>query len=135
MNVKEEIKRHRLPCGAATVSIESVCRRRLRDHFDALLDRLTEETHPEGRDPEDEDLDDIELTEEPEETDKEKKERMIQEGKLKAEVKKEVKKYEDKIMPKPKTKTSDHSEPEEEEDGLMGNSKMLQNHTGKVQKR
>jgi len=135
MNVKEEIKRHRLPCGAATVSIESVCRRRLRDHFDALLDRLTEETHPEGRDPEDEDLDDIELTEEPEETDKEKKERMIQEGKLKAEVKKEVKKYEDKIMPKPKAKTSDHSEPEEEEDGLTGNSKMLQNRTGKVQKR
>ena len=135
MNVKEEIKRHRLPCGAATVSIESVCRRRLRDHFDALLDRLTEETHPEGRDPEDEDLDDIELTEEPEETDKEKKERMIQEGKLKAEVKKEVKKYEDKIMPKPKAKTSDHSEPEEEKEDLMGNSKMLQGRTGKIQKR
>jgi hypothetical protein len=114
MNVKEEIKRHRLPCGAATVSIESVCRRRLRDHFDALLDRLTEETHPEGRDPEDEDLDDVELTEEPEETDKEKKERMIQEGKLKAEVKKEVKRYEDKIM---------------------GNSKMSQNVSGKIQKR
>ena len=76
MNTKEEIKNHRLPCGAATVSIESVCRRRLRDHFDAMLDRLTEETHPEGRDPEEEDLNDVELpTEEPEETEQEKKKR------------------------------------------------------------
>jgi len=137
MNTKEEIKRHRLPCGAATVSIESVCRRRLRDHFDAMLDRLTEETHPEGRDPEEEDLNEVDLTEEPEETDEEKKKRMIQEGKLKADVKKIVKRYEDKIMPKPKTKakTSDHSEPEEDEEDLMGNSKMLQDRTGKIQKR
>ena len=74
MNTKEEINRHRLPCGAATVSIESVCRRRLRDHFDDMLDRLTEETHPEGRDPEEEDLNDVELpTEEPEETEEEMK--------------------------------------------------------------
>ena len=137
MNTKEEIKRHRLPCGAATVSIESVCRRRLRDHFDAMLDRLTEETHPEGRDPEEEDLNEVDLTREPEETDAEKKKRMIQEGKLKMDVKKIVKRYEEKIMPKPKAKakTSDHAEPEEDEDDLMGNSKMLQDRTGKIQKR
>jgi hypothetical protein len=102
-----------------------------------MLDRLTEETHPEGRDPEEEDLNEVDLTEEPEETDEEKKKRMIQEGKLKADVKKIVKRYEDKIMPKPKTKakTSDHSEPEEDEEDLMGNSKMLQDRTGKIQKR
>ena len=139
MNTKEEIKRHRLPCGAATVSIESVCRRRLRDHFDAMLDRLTEETHPEGRDPEEEDLNEVDLTQEPEETDAEKKKRMIQEGKLKMDVKKIVKRYEEKIMPKPKpkakAKTSDHAEPEEDEEDLMGNSKMLQDRTGKIQKR
>ena len=135
MNTKEEIKRHRLPCGAATVSIESVCRRRLRDHFDDLLDRLTEKTHPEGRDPEEEDLNEVDLTQEPEETDAEKKKRMIQEGKLKMDVKKVVKGYEEKIMPKPKAKTSDHSETEEDEDDLMGNSKMLQDRTGKIQKR
>ena len=137
MNTKEEIKRHRLPCGAATVSIESVCRRRLRDHFDAMLDRLTEETHPEGRDPEEEDLNEVDLTQEPEETDAEKKKRMIQEGKLKMDVKKIVKRYEEKIMPKPKAKakTSDHAEPEEDEDDLQGNSKMLQDRTGKIQKR
>jgi hypothetical protein len=139
MNTKEEIKNHRLPCGAATVSIESVCRRRLRDHFDALLDRLTEETHPEGRDPEEEDLNDVELpTEEPEETEEEMKKRMIREGKLKVDVKKVVKRYEDKVMPKPKpkAKTSDHSEPEEdEEEELQGNSRLLQRLDGKIENR
>ena len=137
MNTKEEIKRHRLPCGAATVSIESVCRRRLRDHFDAMLDRLTEETHPEGRDPEEEDLNEVDLTQEPEETDAEKKKRMIQEGKLKMDVKKIVKRYEEKIMPKPKAKakTSDHAEPEEDEEDLQGNSRLLQRLDGKIEKR
>ena len=137
MNTKEEIKRHRLPCGAATVSIESVCRRRLRDHFDAMLDRLTEETHPEGRDPEEEDLNEVDLTREPEETDAEKKKRKIQEGKLKMDVKKIVKRYEEKIMPKPKAKakTSDHAEPEEDEEDLQGNSRLLQRLDGKIEKR
>jgi len=48
-----------------------------------------------------------------------------------------VKKYEDKVMPKPKSKTSDHSEylDEEDEKNLMGNSKMLQDPTGKIKKR
>ncbi len=59
MNVKEEIKKHRLPCGPVTVGIDGVCRRRLRDHFDALLDRLTQETHPEGREAEEEVLDNL----------------------------------------------------------------------------
>lgn len=136
MNTKEEIKNHRLPCGAATVSIESVCRRRLRDHFDAMLDRLTEETHPEGRDPEEEDLNEVELpTEEPEETEEEMKKRLIREGKLKVDVKKVVKRYEDKVMPKAKAKTSDHSEPEEDEEELQGNSRLLQRLDGKIEKR
>jgi hypothetical protein len=142
MNVKKEIERHRLPCGPATVSIESVCRKRLRDHFDRLLDRLTEETHPEGADPEMDELDDtMELQKEAEKArqqaekdikkdldgfDKElekmtshesledKKERLIEEGKMKADVKHEVQKYSDK---------------------LMGNSKMLQDRTGKLPKK
>jgi hypothetical protein len=82
-----------------------------------LLDRLTQETHPEGVDADILELDEeVEIPEvkEPEETDKEKKERLIKEGKLKAEVKKEVQKYEEK---------------------LMGNSKMLQSQSGKIQKR
>ncbi len=116
MNVKEEIKKHRLPCGPVTVSIDGVCRRRLRDHFDMLLDRLTKETHPEGKNPE-EDIDELDLLEEepePEESRDEKKKRLIEEGKLRAEVSKEVGKYREK---------------------LMGNSKLLQDPSGKIKKR
>jgi hypothetical protein len=142
MNTKEKIKEHLLPCGPVTVSIDAVCRRRLRDHFDALLDRLTQETHPEGRDPEEEELEDEhEMQEEAkkkrEETERQlenddrmmdndietmlghetledKKERLIEEGKMKAEVKKAVRDHEEK---------------------LMGNSKMLQRTDGKIEKR
>ena len=116
MNAKKEIERHRLPCGPMTVAIDGVCRRRLRDSMDALLDRLTKETHPEGVDEEILEVDEVEIPEEPEpeESDEEKKERLIQEGKLKAEVKHEVEKYKEK---------------------LMGNSKMLQDPSGKIKKR
>ena len=116
MNAKKEIERHRLPCGPMSVSIDGVCRRRLRDQFDALLDRLTSEIHPQGVDEEILEIDEVEIPEEPEEeeTEEEMKERMIQEGKLKAEVKAEVEKYKEK---------------------LMGNSKMLQNPSGKIKKR
>jgi len=181
MNAKKEIERHRLPCGPMSVSIDGVCRRRLRDSMDALLDKLTQETHPEGVDPEILEMDEeVEIPEEPEqeETEEEKKGRLLQEGKLKidvkrelaayeagtseepeeeeeeeetedaakkrliregkmkADVKKVVQKYEDKIMPKPKAapkaKTSDHSEPEEEEEELQGNSKLLQRADGRM---
>ena len=116
MNTKKEIERHRLPCGPMTVSIDGVCRRRLRDHFDSLLDRLTQETHPEGVEEEILEVDEVEIPEEkePEESDKDKKKRLIEEGKLKAEVKHEVEKHKEK---------------------LMGNSKMLQDPTGKIQRR
>ena len=116
MNTKKEIERHRLPCGPMTVSIDGVCRRRLRDHFDALLDRLTQETHPEGVEEEILNVDEVEIPEEPEkeESDKDKKKRLIKEGKLKAEVKVAVEKHKNK---------------------LMGNSKMLQDPSGKIKKR
>ena len=117
MNPKTLIEKHQLPCGPMAVAIDGVCRRRLRDSMDALLDRLTEETHPEGVDPEILEMDEqVEIPEEkePEETPEEKKKRMISEGKLKADVKKVVKSYEDKIM---------------------GNSKMSQNTSGKIKKR
>ena len=116
MNAKEQIKRHRLPCGPMAVNIEGVCRRRLKDHYDMLLDKLTNETHPEGVDEEILEVDEVEIPEEkePEETDEQKKERMIREGKLKVDVKKEVQKYEEK---------------------LMGNSKMLQDTSGKLPKK
>lgn len=139
---KKLIEQHKIPCGPMSVSIDGVCRRRLRDNFDTLLDRLTQETHPEGRDPEEEDMDDeFELQEESKkkreeierqlendsklldndiesllgyESLEDKKERMIEEGRMKAEVKKEVKTYEEK---------------------LMGNSKLSQDISGKIKKR
>ena len=183
MKAKELIEKHKIPCGPASIGADAICRRRLRDQFDALLDRLTEETHPQGVDeeilemeeqvdlPEDgeqEETDEqkrermlqegkvkidvkrelaayeAESAEEPdveseeEETESEMKRRLIREGKLKADVKKVVKKYEDSIMPKPKNKTknSNYSEPDgEEEENLMGNSKMLQDPSGKIKKR
>lgn len=117
MNAKKEIERHRLPCGPMTVSVEGVCRRRLRDNMDALLDRLTQETHPEGVDTEILEMEEeVEVPEEkePEESDADKKKRLIKEGKLKAEVKHAVEKYKEK---------------------LMGNSKLLQDPSGKIKKR
>ena len=116
MNTKKLIEQHKIPCGPMAVGVEGVCRRRLRDHFDALLDRLTKETHPEGVEEEILEVDEVEIPEEkePEESDKDKKKRLIKEGKLKAEVKHEVEKHKEK---------------------LMGNSKMLQDPTGKIQKR
>ena len=117
MNPKKLIEQHKLPCGPMTVGIESICRRRLRDHFDALLDRLTKETHPEGADRdllEMEEEPEIPEPPEPEETRDDKKKRLVEEGKLRAEVSKEVGKYKEK---------------------LMGNSKMLQSQSGKIKKR
>lgn len=148
MNVSEEIKRHRLPCGPMTVKADAVCRRRLKESFDKLLDRLTEEIHPEYVPPEapkdHEFKDDGSLIHKDKlaknkkagetlrkgkekkkahldkhspldkETLKLKKEKMLQEAKLKAEVKHKTREFEEK---------------------LQGNSKMLQDITGKIQKR
>jgi hypothetical protein len=148
MNALEEITQHRIPCGPMTVAAAGVCRRRLRDSYDQLLDRLAQEIHQEYTPPElpkdhkfdkegklvhKEELAKREQTsktmlKEKEKAEKEreknepqspeilesKKEKMLQEGKLKADVKKEVKEYEEK---------------------LMGNSKMLQDISGKIKKR
>jgi len=117
MNAKDLIKRHLIPCGPVSVGAEGVCRRRLRDSVDALLDRLTKEIHPEGVSTDILDLEEkvmVPEEKEPEESDADKKKRLIAEGKLKAEVKHEVEKHRNK---------------------LMGNSKMLQDVSGKIQKR
>lgn len=111
MNVTKEIERHRLPCGAATIAIDGVCRRRLRDHFDSLLDKLTQETNPEGVDKdilEMEEQADVPEEGEQQETAEEKRARMLEEGKMKIDVKRELAKYE--------AETSDEPEVEEEEE-------------------
>lgn len=42
-------KRFVIPCGAMDVSATGVCRRQLKDMYDSILDRITEEIHPEFR--------------------------------------------------------------------------------------
>ena len=117
MNAKQLIQQHKIPCGPMSVGIEGICRRRLRDHYDVMLDNLTQDTHPEGAAKEILEMEekvDIPGLDEIKESKEEKKKRLIEEGKLRAEVSKEVKKYKDKIM---------------------GNSKLLQNTSGKINKR
>ena len=109
MKKSEIISAHRLPCGPMEVKVDGVCRRRLRDEYDALLDSLTKLTHPEGKDPEDDDPDN---PLEQEEKLEDKKQRLLEEGKMKADVKNEIRKY--------------------EEDKLQGNSKLLQRTDGKM---
>jgi hypothetical protein len=95
-----------------SVSVEGVCRRKLEEKFNTLLDRLTHEVHPEGADPELEDFESAERKEEkPEETLAQKRKRLIEEGKMHADVRKALREYEEK---------------------LTGNSKMLQDPTGKI---
>lgn len=146
-------KKYRIPCGPLDVSADSVCRRRLHDKFDSVLDRLAEMVHPELPEPEvppDYDVDgegnlvskedtkakeeaakarekaegevekelagfqkDIDAILDEEDLDQ-KKQRLIEEGRMKAEVQAEVAKYKEK---------------------LMGNSKMLQDTSGKIKKR
>jgi len=94
LRAAEKLKEHKLPCGPMDVSVDSVCRRRLHDHLDQLLDRLCEEcnpTPPESDIPKD-------WMAEPEETMAQKKKRMIEEGKMKAEVKVKVKEHEATLM-------------------------------------
>jgi len=148
MNAHDEIAQHRIPCGPMTVAASAVCRRRLKDMYDKLLDRLTHEIHPEYTPPQapkghkfdkdgsiihkdelakrEKSSAEMKKIEEKAKKEREKnephspeileakKEKLLQEGRMKAEVKTEVREYEEK---------------------LMGNSKMLQDITGKIRKR
>lgn len=144
MNPKKELEKRRLTCGPVTVGIESVCRRKLAGKFNDLLDRLTIEVHPEGADPELEDFESAENKEEPiQETLAQKRKRLIEEGKMQVDVKKAIREYEEKVLGKPKEEEGGQEESEEPKAGqkvkedkkLMGNSKLLQDPTGKLEKR
>ena len=43
---KKELSMHRVPCGPMSIKASGICRRRLRDNFNTLIDRLSEETGP-----------------------------------------------------------------------------------------
>jgi hypothetical protein len=145
MNPKKQLEIHRLPCGPMAVNIQGVCRRRLKDQYDAMLDKLTQETHPTGVD-EDilamEEQVDIPEPAEAEETEAEKKERMVREGKMKVDVKKEVQKYEEKVFPeRAQNSNEQEKEPTREErkkkliqDGKLSNEvkKEVQKHADRI---
>lgn len=124
MRAQRLITKHQLPCGPMAIRVDGVCRRRLRDEYDAMLDRLTKKTHPEGKDPEEDDPDN---PLEQEEKMEDKRKRMLEEGKMKVDVKKELQKYEEKVLPK--VKNANHAE-----DKLQGNSKLLQRIDGEMER-
>jgi hypothetical protein len=106
-------KEYQLICGAMSISADSVCRRRLTDYHDSVLDRLTEEIHPEYIKPQN--MKGEKPQEDKKKSLKEKKQKMLENGKLRLEVRKELKSYEEQM--------------------LEGNSKLLQDTTGEIQKR
>ena len=106
---------YQIPCGPMNISADGICRKALRDSHDHLLDRLTQEINPA---PDSrfvsEDYDrgpDGSLLPKVEDSDA-RRAWMIKEGKLRAEVSQEVRKYKEQ---------------------LQGNSKLLQDTTGKIE--
>ena len=163
MNVRQELDRNRLPCGAMTVAIDGVCRRKLRDSFNTILDKLSELTSQEYEAPEAPEGHEIvdgkvisseALKESKKPTPEEKAETMLNEGMLKNEVKAKLKVHEKEVMPEEpeepeptleekrkemlkeaKMKVEVKVKAKEHEKLLMGNSKLLQDPSGKLPKK
>ena len=156
MNVKEEIERRRLPCGPVTVAAESVCRRRLQDKFDLILGKLSELTDQEYKAPEapkgHEIKDGKVVVEGADQTPEAKGQKMFEEGLIKNKVKSKLKEHaaslEPEEEPEPtleerrkemlneaKMKAEVKVKAKEHETKLMGNSKLLHDTTGKINKR
>lgn len=109
-------KGYKVPCGSMDVSADSVCRRSLTSGLDKLLDRLTQEVNPlpitpaslpKGLASDETGKMVVELGEDRDG----KLERLIEEGKLRAEARLAIKHY---------------------QETLQGNSKLLQDITGKI---
>ena len=156
----QEMSMHRVPCGPVSVNISAPCRRRLRDTFDKLLDKLCEKCHSEMVEPEI--PDGYELSDDGKvmdsqylkEQEKAKKEPTLEEGRMKNEVQAELSQHKDEVMPKkpePKEPTLEERrkklldeakmkaevkvKAKEHEVRLQGNSKLLQRSDGKIEKR
>ena len=127
MKAKELLEAHKIPCGPASIGADAICRRRLRDQFDALLDRLTEEVHPQGVDEEILEMEEqVDLPEEgeQEETDEQKRERMLQEGKLKIDVKRELAAYEAESADEPEVETEEEETESEMKKRMIREGKL-----------
>ncbi len=106
-----------IPCGPMEISADGVCRKSLPGQVVKILDRLTLEVNPEpppqGKLGKGLMADESgEIVDIPGETRDEKKQRLIEEGKLRAEVRAAIKQY---------------------QETLQGNSKLLQDITGKIE--
>jgi hypothetical protein len=160
MNVKEEIERRRMPCGPVTVAIEGVCRRRLKDKFDTILGKLSELTDQEYKAPQapegHEMVDGKIMSKEQlkEQQHEEKRGDLLKKGIMRNEVAAEVAKHREEVMPKKEEKKEPTLEErkkemlkeakmkaevkikaKEHEKRLEGNSKLLQDTSGKINKR
>ena len=156
MNVSEELSRNRLPCGPLTVAIDGVCRRKLGDLHNAILDKLSEFTSQEfepSEAPEGHEIKDGKLVPEgADKTPEAKGKKMLDEGLIKNEVKAKLKEHaaslEPEEEPEPtlnerkkvmldeaKMKAEVKVEAREHEKKLMGNSKLLQDTSGKLPKK
>lgn len=124
---KEKIEKfYRVPCGPMDIDADSVCRKSLSQGMDRLLDRLTQDVNPEippaAKLPKGTTVDETgRLMVEKSESRDDKKQRLIEEGKLRAEVRLAVKHYQEGLNPG-----------NLRQDTLQGNSKLLQDITGKI---
>lgn len=115
---KDKIEgQYRIPCGPMDIAADAICRRSLRDRFDKLLDRLTIEVNPHppspGKLPNDLEVsDDGKIVAKREESEEDRKKKLIDEGKFRADIHAEIKKY---------------------REDLQGNGKMLQDISGKYE--
>jgi hypothetical protein len=148
MNALEEISQHRVPCGPMTVAASGVCRRRLRDSYDRLLDRLTEEIHQEYRPPEvpknhkfDEKgeivhKDELAKRKQTAKTMQESEEKVKKEREKNAPHSPEIlESKRERLLQESMMKVDVKKQMKEYEERLMGNSKMLQRQDGKIEKR
>ena len=144
MNVTEELQRHRVPCGPVTVAAGGVCRRRLKDIMDRLLDRLSQETSQEYKSPEapkDHKIKDGKVIHKDVIAKNEKAAKSMQVGKAKARKEREKAAAEPspeekkkQMIDAAKTKVDVKLAAKEYEEKLMGNSKLLQDPSGKIKK-
>jgi hypothetical protein len=145
MNVSEEIARRRVPCGPVTVSADGVCRRRLKDIMDKLLDRLSAETSqlykpPEA--PKNHEIKDGKVIHKDVIAKNDKAAKTMQAGKAKARKEREKAAAEPspeekkkQMIEDAKTKVDVKIAAKNYEEKLMGNSKLLQRLDSKIEKR
>ena len=142
MNVTEEISRSRLPCGPVTVAADAVCRRRLRDTHDLLLDKLSELTSQEyeaPQAPKDHSIEDGKVVHDEVKKAQTEQEAAKKKAEDKAKVEAEKKAAEPSRAEKKKQMLADAKDKvevkvktKEYEEKLMGNSKLLQDPSGKI---